>query len=170
MPRSYALSPLLLVAGRPASSFEATRVMGGSCGGKGEMGELDTQLALSERRGDEKCSLCCVGDGSGTGRGSALRFAWPGRRYENMFEGAMGGRRRGSASTRLGARRHHHQRRASNGVLVGRDWKWEIGNWRCDCDGEGAGEGSRELLQYDNAEARGVKRASRGWGDGAVVR
>jgi hypothetical protein len=42
MPRSYALSPLLLVAGRPASSFEATRVMGGSCGGKGEMGELDT--------------------------------------------------------------------------------------------------------------------------------
>ena len=33
------------------SNFEATRIMGGSCGGKGEMGELDVKLALSVKRG-----------------------------------------------------------------------------------------------------------------------
>lgn len=56
-------------AGRPAedalSSFEATRAMGGSCGGKGEMGELDTWLAWSEKRGEPKYSVACEGDGSG---------------------------------------------------------------------------------------------------------
>tara|TARA_R110002003_G_scaffold70_18_gene6494 strand:- start:34523 stop:35401 length:879 start_codon:yes stop_codon:yes gene_type:complete len=75
--------------------------MGGSCGGNGDMGELDRWLAWSEKRGDEKYSVGCDGDGSGcaaglaTGSGDArleaLRFAWPGLRYENMLEGAMVG-------------------------------------------------------------------------------
>jgi hypothetical protein len=65
------------------------------------MGELDARLALSGMRGDAKYSVLCDGDGSGSAAGlgtgsgearlEALRFAWPGRRYENMFEGAIAG-------------------------------------------------------------------------------
>lgn len=36
------------------SSFEATRVIGGSWGGKGDMGEAEAWLALSMRRGEGK--------------------------------------------------------------------------------------------------------------------
>lgn len=105
-------------AGLPAedgfSNLEATRAIGGSWGGKGDMGELETWLALSEKRGEPKYSVACEGDGSGyaaglgwrcecelqlevelglaTGSGDArleaLRFAWPGLRYENIW-GAM---------------------------------------------------------------------------------
>lgn len=44
--------------GEAEASFEATRIMGGSWGGKGDMGEADVWLrlallALSLRRGDE---------------------------------------------------------------------------------------------------------------------
>lgn len=59
--------------------------MGGSCGGNGDMGELDGKLAVSGMRGDAKYSVLCDGDGSGraaglaTGSGEArleaLRFA-----------------------------------------------------------------------------------------------
>lgn len=56
-------------AGRPAedglSSLEATRAMGGSWGGKGDMGELETLLALSAARGEPKYSVVCEGEGSG---------------------------------------------------------------------------------------------------------
>lgn len=56
-------------AGRPAedgfSSLEATRAMGGSWGGKGDMGELETWLALSAARGEPKYSVVCEGEGSG---------------------------------------------------------------------------------------------------------
>jgi hypothetical protein len=58
---------------------------------------------LSTKRGEVKYSVFCDGDGSGwaaglvEGRGSgaarleAVRFAWPGLRYENMLEGAIAG-------------------------------------------------------------------------------
>jgi hypothetical protein len=65
------------------------------------MGELGARLALSGMRGDAKYSVLCDGDGSGSAAGlgtgsgearlEALRFAWPGLRYENMFEGAIAG-------------------------------------------------------------------------------
>lgn len=63
------------------------------------MGEPGVRLALSGMRGEAKYSVFCDGDGNGraaglgTGSGDArleaLRFAWPGLRYENMFEGAI---------------------------------------------------------------------------------
>lgn len=72
------------------SSLDATRLMGGSCGGYGDMGELETWLAWSEKRGEMKYSVLCEGDGRGTAAGlgagsgdarlEALRFAWPGLR------------------------------------------------------------------------------------------
>lgn len=70
--------------------------MGGSWGGKGEMGEAEAKAALSGRRGEAACSVDCDGTCDGDGEGSgwaggletgsgearleALRFAWPGRR------------------------------------------------------------------------------------------
>lgn len=72
------------------------------------MGELDARLALSGMRGDAKYSVLCDGDGSGSAAGlgtgsgearlEALRFAWPGLRYENMFEGAIAGAWVGSSA------------------------------------------------------------------------
>lgn len=73
------------------------------------MGELDARLALalSGMRGDAKYSVLWEGDGSGSAAGlglgtgssearlEALRFAWPGLRYENMFEGAIAAARVG---------------------------------------------------------------------------
>jgi hypothetical protein len=54
------------------------------------MGELETWLPLSEKRGDVKSSVFCDGEGSGRAAGlamgsgdarlEALRFAWPGLR------------------------------------------------------------------------------------------
>lgn len=43
--------------------------------------------------------------GSGDARLEAVRFAWPpGLRYENMLEGAMGGRWRGGQRTTTSGR------------------------------------------------------------------
>jgi hypothetical protein len=48
------------------SSLEATRAIGGSWGGYGDMGEAEVRLTLSWRRGDERYSvLCDAGEGSG---------------------------------------------------------------------------------------------------------
>jgi hypothetical protein len=41
--------------------------MGGSWGGKGDMGELEAKLALSLKRGDGAYSVFCEGDGDGSG-------------------------------------------------------------------------------------------------------
>lgn len=79
------------------SSLEATRGMGGSWGGYGETGDDEaSEVETSGRRGLDSCSVDWAGLDSGglaTGSGEATleaaRFAWPGRRYENMFEGAM---------------------------------------------------------------------------------
>lgn len=46
-----------VVVGADLSSFEATRVMGGSWGGKGDMGEAEVKLALSGKRGELKYSV-----------------------------------------------------------------------------------------------------------------
>lgn len=85
--------------------MEPMRVMGGSCGGYGDTGEPEGRPALSGMRGEAEYSVVCDGEGSGraagleTGSGearlAALRFACPGLRYENMFEGAIAGVPRG---------------------------------------------------------------------------
>jgi hypothetical protein len=69
------------------SAREATRGIGGSCGGYGDTGELEVKLALSGMRGDAKYSVGCIVAewraellGPGEARAEALRLPWPGLR------------------------------------------------------------------------------------------
>lgn len=56
--------------------------MGGSCGGNGDMGELEVKLALSGTRGDAKYSVFC--DGEGSGRAAGLKMGSGEARLEEL--------------------------------------------------------------------------------------
>ena len=43
---------------------------------QGDMGEVETWLALSEKRGEPKYSVACEGDGSGYAAGLGLGWGW----------------------------------------------------------------------------------------------